>query len=120
MLKAQLGKLAEREATRYLESQGLRMFVSNFSCKFGEIDLIMTANAQTLVFVEVRSRCEQVYGSALDTVTAGKQAKLKRTAELFLLARPRYQHFNCRFDVVGIQTNSKHPERITWIRNAFE
>src|SRR5210317_2226038 len=117
MLKAQLGKLAEREATRYLESQGLRMVVSNFSRKFGEIDLIMTANAQTLVFVEVRARCEQVYGSALDTVTAGKQAKLKRTAELFLLARPRYQHFICRFDVVGIQTNSKHPERITWIRN---
>lgn len=30
MLKAQLGKLAGREATRYLESQGLRMVVSNF------------------------------------------------------------------------------------------
>lgn len=30
MLKAQLGKLAKREATRHLESQGLRMVVSNF------------------------------------------------------------------------------------------
>ena len=119
MLKAQLGELAEREATRYLKARGLRMVFSNFSCKFGEIDLIMTANAQTVVFVEVRSRCEQVYSSALDTVTAGKQAKLKRTAELFLQARSRYQHFNCRFDVVGIQTSSKPPERITWIRNAF-
>ena len=119
MLKAHIGKLAEREATRYLESQGLRMVDANFSCKFGEIDLIMTAGKQTLVFVEVRSRREQTYGSALDTVTAGKQSKLRRTAGLYLQARPRYQHFNCRFDVVGIQTNSKYPERITWIPNAF-
>jgi putative endonuclease len=119
MLKAQLGKLAEREATRYLESQGLRMVVSNFSCKFGEVDLIMAAHTQTLVFVEVRSRRERVYGSALDTVTIGKQGKVRRTAELFLQSHPQYQHFNCRFDVVGIQTDSKYPERITWIRNAF-
>lgn len=119
MLKAHIGKLAEHEARRYLESQGLRLIDSNFSCKFGEIDLIMTAEKQTLVFVEVRSRREQVYGSALDTVTAGKQSKLRRTAELFLQARPRYQLFNCRFDVVGIQTNCEEGERITWIPNAF-
>lgn len=119
MLRTQKGKLAEREATRYLESQGLRLVDRNFSCKFGEIDLIMTADNQTLVFVEVRSRREQVYGTAIDTITAGKRNKLRRTAQLFLQTHPRYQHSNCRFDVVGIQTNSKLAGRITWISNAF-
>ncbi|MAC69291.1 MAG: hypothetical protein CMP84_03645 [Gammaproteobacteria bacterium] len=55
-----------------------------------------------MVFVEVRSRRELVYGSVLDTVTVGKQGKLKRAAESFLQTRPRYRQFYCSLDVVGI------------------
>ena len=119
MHKSQIGKLAEHEAARYLKSHGLTVVGENFSCKLGEIDLIMTAGKRTLVFIEVRYRRDQAFGSALDTVTASKQSKLRRTAAYFLQTHPRYQHFNCRFDVVGI--NSKHPGagQIVWIPNAF-
>jgi len=47
------GQWAENFAERYLELQGLSLLERNFTCRGGEIDLIME-HGEILVFVEVR------------------------------------------------------------------
>ena len=72
----------------------------------------------TLVFVEVRYRKDDGYGSGADSVDRHKQRKLVRAAELFLLAHRRLADMPCRFDVVEAQGDPAEP-RLHWIRDAF-
>ena len=58
-----LGRDAEARALAFLEQQGLTLIEKNFRCRTGEIDLIMH-DAQTLVFIEVRSRKDRRFGGA--------------------------------------------------------
>mgnify|MGYP000488701769 FL=1 len=104
----------ERLAEDYLTAMHFTVIERNFLCKRGEIDLIMK-DQDYLVFVEVRYRETQEFGGALASITAGKQKKLRRAAEYYLL-----KHFGntpppCRFDVVGIEGQ----DEIMWIKNAF-
>jgi putative endonuclease len=107
-----LGNAAEQAALEYLESQGLQCIERNFSCKMGEIDLIMLDN-NALVFVEVRLRNNPHHGSGADSVTRPKIRKLIRTAELFLTRHPIPGNLDCRFDVISMDN------KIDWIKNAF-
>ncbi|MCG8083044.1 MAG: YraN family protein, partial [Candidatus Thiodiazotropha taylori] len=64
----QQGEAAEQLAVDYLSRRGLKLVTRNFRCKVGEIDLIMREK-RTLVFVEVRYRQSDDYGSALESIT---------------------------------------------------
>lgn len=117
--KRRVGNEAETLALNHLTQQGLKLIKQNYLCKLGEIDIIMLDNnPETLVFVEVRYRKNTFHGTALETVTRKKQQKLMRTAQLYLQKNPTYQHFLCRFDVVGLESDLKCPT-ITWIQDAF-
>ena len=50
-----LGKQAEDFVCHYLQKQKLKLITRNYSCRYGEIDLIMR-DKTSLVFVEVRYR----------------------------------------------------------------
>jgi len=92
----------------------------NYLTKFGEIDIIMLDKVeQVLVFVEVRYRKDKLFGSASDTVTSVKQAKIIRSAQRYLQQHDEFDEFMCRFDVVGIESDLKYP-KINWIKDAFE
>ena len=108
------GVRAERQAYRYLQSQGLTLLARNYSCRLGEIDLIMS-DRDTLVFVEVRERNSARYGGAAASITPPKQQKIQRTAEYFLVNHRRLSNMPCRFDVVAIEGGT-----ISWLRDAFE
>lgn len=108
----------ERLAERFLRRRGLRTLARNFHCRMGEVDLVM-GDGDTTVFIEVRYRRNNAFGSALDTVTRHKQLKLIRTASLFLARKPLLASRPCRFDVVGISGSEAEPQ-IEWARNAFE
>lgn len=79
-------------------------------------------DSNTLVFVEVRYRRNEQFGSALDSVTAAKQKKIRLTAKHYLQSHPRLQYRDCRFDVIGL-TPAAAPHtaelRLDWIKNAF-
>ena len=112
------GRRLEDVARRILESRGLTLVSRNFTCKLGEIDLVMH-DGDTLVFVEVRARRSQRFGSPAETVTATKQARLIRTAQVFLGAHPKYSNWPCRFDVFALATEGRTP-KTQWIQNAFD
>ena len=103
---------SERLAADYLQQQGLILLSSNYSCRFGEIDLVMR-EGKTLVFVEVRQRSTNQFGGAAMSITHAKQKKISLTAQSYL---QKHGDSACRFDVVLID-GKRH---IEWVRNAFE
>ncbi len=115
------GEDAEAACCRYLKSQGLKLLSTNFSCRAGEIDIIML-DKKMLVFVEVRFRKNNLFGGGLESITPSKQLKLRKTAEFYLQQNTQYK--NARFDVVSMSKNNqtsdnKQPYSFDWITNAF-
>ncbi len=115
------GEDAEAACSHYLKSQGLKLVNRNFSCLFGEIDIIML-DKNILVFVEVRFRKNNNFGGGLESITTEKQRKLRRTAELYLQQNRQYE--NARFDVVSMSKNTQtrvgcQQYTFDWVSNAF-
>ncbi|QLF92745.1 YraN family protein [Pseudomonas sp. ABC1] len=109
------GRAAEAHALAFLNTQGLRLLARNWSCRLGEIDLIML-DGDTLVFVEVRYRKHSAWGGALESVDTRKRQKLIRTAQLFLQKEKRWSNHPCRFDVIAMGSQ----QETNWLRNAFD
>lgn len=116
------GEYTESLACRYLENKGFKLIEKNFSCRLGEIDLIMQDN-DSLVFVEVRYRRSNNFGSGAESITASKQSKLIKTASLYLQSRDKRNKYAARFDVVSItgfiETDNLDNIDFDWIKNAF-
>jgi len=108
----------ERTAERYLQRRGLRTLARNYQSRFGEIDLVMR-DAAELVFVEVRYRHSERYGSGAESVTPAKQRRIASAAGLYLRQHPGADRLPCRFDVVSITEGAEGP-RFDWIRQAFD
>lgn len=113
------GQLAENMAQRYLEQQGLRPLYQNWTCRSGELDLVML-DGDTVVFVEVRYRRHAAWGGALESVDLRKQQKLIKAAQLFLQKETRWARHPCRFDVVAIGSAGDAIGNPNWIQNAFD
>jgi len=102
-----------------LQQSGLTLLARNFHCRFGEIDLVMREN-DTLVFVEVRKRSSNRFGSAAASITIQKQQRLLTAAEVFLRRHPALATMNMRFDVVAIDgAGSDLKPVVQWLRNAI-
>lgn len=104
----------ERLAEENLLAKGFTLIERNFLCKAGEIDLIMQ-DQEYLVFIEVRYRENKDFGGALGSITAGKQKKLRRAAEFYLLKNFGNTPPPCRFDVMAIEGQ----DEMLWVKNAF-
>ena len=98
--RKELGGGGERTAEVHLRRKGYRILKRNFRAKPGEIDII-AMHKRTLCFIEVKTRRHGEYLSAVESITATKQAKIRRTAEAFLAGyRGRYEE--CRFEAVAV------------------
>ena len=115
-----LGAFGEDAACRFLRRRGYRLLGRNFSCRFGELDII-AQKGKYLAFVEVKMRKNDAHGAAMEFVTAAKQRRLIQTAEYWLMKNPT--ELQPRFDVVevyapeGIQT--RRP-KIIHLEDAFQ
>jgi putative endonuclease len=113
------GELGEQRALDYLSEHGLTLVEKNYRCLFGEIDLIMR-DQNCLVFVEVKRRKHNRYGSPLEMVSVKKQEKLRRTAQHYINQHKLSQQQQAmRFDVIGIVADATHETSVDWIQNAF-
>jgi putative endonuclease len=107
------GVASEQLACDYLLARGLQLIERNFSCRYGEIDLVMKDD-DTIVFIEVRYRKNRNFGGASASVTPAKQRRIIKTALSYL--QQNMSESNMRFDVVGIEGNQA---KIEWIQAAF-
>ncbi|MES9858690.1 MAG: YraN family protein [Sedimenticola sp.] len=114
--KKESGDEAEAQARAHLERAGLQMVEKNYRCRRGEIDLIMR-QGNTLVFVEVRYRRSDAFGSAVESITATKRQRVITAASHYLTCH-KQNNSACRFDVVAISGEQR--QQLEWIRDAFQ
>lgn len=74
-----LGEYGERIAVEHLRSLGMVVLARNWTCKFGEIDIVARDGA-TLVICEVKTRSSARYGGPFEAVTGHKATRLRRLA----------------------------------------
>ncbi|MBN1622674.1 MAG: YraN family protein [Endomicrobiales bacterium] len=95
-----LGRSGEKEAVKYLKSHGYKVIENNFHTRYGEIDIIAKEN-EDLVFVEVKLRRSDKYGSPAEAVHRNKQEKIIKTALQYVKLKNLFDK-NLRFDVILI------------------
>lgn len=113
-----IGRQAESYALDYLREQQLSLVARNWTCRYGELDLIMTDRA-TLVFIEVRYKRHLGFMSPIESINRAKQQKIIRAATAFIQQQAEWQQHPCRFDVIGV-TGAMHNLSYDWIQNAFD
>ena len=111
------GRRGEEVAERFLKQKGYKLVTRNYRCAAGEVDLIVL-DRRVIVFVEVKTRSGDRFGSPFEAVELRKQRKMIRAAQFFLAQKGLHQR-DARFDVVGISWPSGNPI-IEHIENAFE
>jgi putative endonuclease len=119
--KKALGQWGERRSEKLLKRKGLKTLTRNFSCKTGELDLVMVDTDRTIVFVEVRTKTRrerELLSEPEETVTYPKRLRLLRTARCFLAAH-KIDDRPLRFDVVAIVLGQKGRPLIKHYENAF-
>ena len=114
------GAWGEALAAEYLRKKHYKLEAVGYSCRYGEIDLIVS-NRKYLVFVEVKLRKNGSFASAREYVDQRKQDKLRITASMYLSQNPT--SLQPRFDVIEIYapegTETLHPE-IYHLEDAFQ
>ena len=119
MNRKELGSWGEEKAAQYLRRKGYRILERNYSCRFGEIDLI-AAKGGFLCFVEVKLRKNADFAEAREFVTYAKQRRIQTSAKLWLAAHEL--DLQPRFDVMEIYAPEGMDSRQVQIRhleNAF-
>jgi putative endonuclease len=83
MASVSKGAFGEVIAARFLREKGFVIVSSNYRCRQGEVDIIAT-QGNYIVFVEVKTRSGEHYGTAAEAVTWSKQQKIRQTALQYL------------------------------------
>ncbi len=79
----QLGRFGEDAAAHWYRAHGYHILDRNWSCASGELDLVVrssTPDVSVVVFVEVKTRRTNRFGTGLDAVTWDKQRRIRRLA----------------------------------------
>jgi putative endonuclease len=111
-----LGKKGEELAVRFLKKEGYRIIDKNYRTPFGEIDIIAD-DGGVLVFVEVKTRSGDVFGSPFEAVDRRKRDKIRKVALCYL--KKIKKEPAARFDVLSIDCECGE-KKIDHIKDAFE
>jgi len=119
MKKQQTGRLGEDLACRALKKKGYHIIERNYRCRYGEIDVVAKKD-DYLVFIEVRSRTVNSFGTAAESVTAVKRQHLVATAMDYLGSHDNLPE-DWRVDFVGINLDASdsHLHGMEIIENAL-
>lgn len=109
------GRGAETRVLTVARRRGLDCVARNFSCRRGELDLVLDDGSE-LIVVEVRYRRRADFGDAVASVNSAKRARIIAATRLFLARHPDYAERAVRFDVVGLGPD----DRLEWIEAAFD
>ena len=117
--RVDLGRRGERLAEQKLALGGYAVVARNYRCSAGEIDLIARQDG-VLVFVEVRTRRGESFGTPEASITPRKRRHLIAAAQTYLLENDLAEAA-WRIDVVAVQFSSRGELlRVDVIANAVQ
>ncbi|WEV64610.1 YraN family protein [Bifidobacterium sp. ESL0732] len=115
----QLGEIGEQYAAAWLIQLGWHVLARNWRTRFGELDIIMMTPGHIVVFVEVKTRRTQRYGSPQEAITPHKQANLHHAGALWLAGPGKsIRRSGIRFDAMSILLQGNRPS-VRHIPGAF-
>ena len=100
-----LGKKGEEKAVEFLKKLGYEIVATNWLEQKFEIDII-AKDGNEFVFVEVKTRSTDFFGTPEEAVTPAKQNHLIEVADFYI-----QQHeidLEARFDVIAIVLNKQN------------
>ncbi len=112
-----LGRRGEDLAASHLRRRGYHILARNYRRRFGEVDLVARHRGQ-LVFIEVKTRLSDRYGSPFEAVDRRKQRQLVLIARDFI-ARHHLEDEVARFDVVAVTMGNDGRVRVEVLEDAF-
>jgi len=94
----EVGKIGEDLAREYLIEQGYKIMEQNYKTKYAEIDLVALGRSRTgeaqkpgnflskpeLIFVEVRTKIGEKFGTPEDTINKAKLWKVLQNAKSYM------------------------------------
>ncbi|MGN1138940.1 MAG: YraN family protein, partial [Ruminococcus sp.] len=111
-----VGNDGEKTVIKYLKKHKFKIVDTNFSCKFGEIDIIAESE-DYIAFIEVKTRA---YGQMLEprcAVDKRKQQRIIKTASIFLYTYENKKQ--PRFDIAEVIIDQRGKKTINYFENAF-
>ena len=116
--RKEIGAIGEKLAADYLKKRGYKIIQRNFRCREGEIDII-AQKGEYLVFVEVRTKRNNAFGTPEESVNLSKREKLISLANAYLQAYDKLPDF-WRIDVVAVELGPNNRVlRLEHIENAI-
>ncbi len=95
----ELGKKGEASAVKYLEEKGYFILNKNWHWEKAEIDII-AETPEKIVFVEVKTRSSDYFGSPEEFATHAKEQRIINAADYYIESRSLEKEV--RFDVISI------------------
>lgn len=95
-----IGLSGEEAAAKYLTSKGFRIIERNFQKRYGEIDIV-AMEGDTLVFVEVKTRLGDKFGTPEESITPWKLHSLIRSVNYYRMLHPDLGE-SMRIDLVSV------------------
>ena len=101
-----VGKLGEEIAEKYLTQNNYKIIEKNFSCSFGEIDII-AKDEEEIVIIEVKTRTNNNFGEGIEAIDKYKQKHIINTAKFYIFQR-HLESYSIRFDAIQIIKDKTH------------
>lgn len=106
-MKPNIGKCGEDIATKYLLHKGYKIIERNYRIRNGEIDIIAIDNKEkALVFVEVKTRSSDEFGSPFDAIHFHKLKALLNAALVYKQKKPHLPEL-LRIDAIAVILDHK-------------
>lgn len=113
-----LGKWGEELALRYLESLGYGILHHDWKLGKRDLDIVcVTPERDTLVFVEVKTRRNNVFQQPEEAVTPQKMRNLAIAANAYV--KEEGLDMPLRFDIVAVTGTGNDDAEVNHIPNAF-
>lgn len=110
--------IGEDLACEFLKKKGYKIIERNFRKGYGEIDIVCIKN-KTLIFVEVKTRTSNAFGTPIEAISYYKLKSLIKTAEFYSHLHPefpsalRIDAISIKLDVSGKASSIEHTENIS-------
>lgn len=111
-----IGFFGEELASKYLLSRKFKILERNFAKRYGEIDIV-GLDGDTLVFVEVKTRLGNRFGTPEESITPWKLRSLIKSSQYYKLLHPDLPD-SLRIDLVAVALASESEvASINWYKN---
>ena len=97
-----IGKIGENSATRYLEKNNYEIINRNYSCRFGEIDIIaIDKKTNELIFIEVKTRTNLSYGMPIESINNKKIKHIINSINYYIMNK-KLSNIDIRIDAIEV------------------